>query len=74
MEIRAADVECVDVARDDAAEEEDTVEEGIGVGPGQEEDGEWREENGDECQHQAVEHLLFFGGGFCLEAGGPVGR
>ena len=51
MKIRAADVESVDVARDDAAEEEDAVEEGIGVGSGQEEDGEWREENCDECQH-----------------------
>lgn len=40
MIICAIDVETMDVGRNDAAEEEDAVEEGVGVGACEEEDGE----------------------------------
>lgn len=44
MEVRAGDVEAVDVRGDDAADEEEARYERVGVGACEEEDGEGGEE------------------------------
>ena len=56
VEVGAADVEGVYVARDDPAQKQDTIDEGVGVGPREEEDGQRREEDVDREQEQPVQH------------------
>lgn len=53
MEVRAGEVEAVDVRGDDAADEEDAGDEGVGVGSCEEEDGEWGEEDVYEGEEEA---------------------
>lgn len=62
MEVRARDVEAVDVGGYDAGDEEEAVDERVGVGARQEEDGEGREEEVDEGEAEAGEHCLVGGG------------
>lgn len=59
MEVGAANVKGVDVGGQHAAEEEDAVDEGVGVGAGEQEDGGWGKEDCEEGEGEAVEH---FGG------------
>lgn len=57
MVVRARDVEAVDVGGYDAGDEEEAVYERVGVGACEEEDGEGREEDVDEGEAEAGEHV-----------------
>lgn len=53
MEVRARDVEAVDVGGDDAGDEEEAVYQSVGVRAREQEDGEGREEEVDEGEAEA---------------------
>lgn len=66
MVVRAGDVEAVEVRGDDAGDEQEAVDQRVGVGPREEEDGEGREEEVDEGEDEAGEH--------CFLSEAPPGR
>ena len=57
MEVRARDVEAVDVRRNDAGDEEEAVYERVGVGACEEQDRERWEEEVDEGEAEASKHV-----------------
>lgn len=60
MEVRARDVEAVDVGGYDAGDEEEAVYQRVGVGAREEEDGEGGEDEVDEGEAEAGEHVEGF--------------